>query len=354
MSILDMDVSPRRRAAYIRSRGFATIRKGYDQDQVRQFLEQVAGWFEDMETDLAESRAAAAAMEQANAAAASSASESVAGDEAGDPYAAMGAHVAEVVRHVEEHARSIREEAERDAQRTLEEARRESIGIRQRAEEDADRVRGEAAGALDTARVEAERTVAALSERRNALAAELHATRTRLMGIVSQLEEEQESPQEGEAAGTPGRSWTSAPAEDSSSFIPEDDPRRDQLPLDLPVFSPPPLPSPPSSAGTPNGVSPPEGTEVFEPPEIVDNGADDPPAHSVGGSDPVPEAVADQEQGPAESAEHIEPDEPFPQPDEPGASLWGRSGAGEPTPDMSLPDFPSIDIPMLEEEGPVD
>jgi hypothetical protein len=34
--------------------------------------------------------------------------------------------------------------------------------------------------------------------------------------------------------------------------------------------------------------------------------------------------------------------------------MWGPSEAGQPSPDMSLPDFPWIDIPGLEEEGPVE
>ena len=57
MSILDMDVTARRDPAYIRSREFARVRKGYDPDQVRDFLHQLAGWFDDLETDLASARA---------------------------------------------------------------------------------------------------------------------------------------------------------------------------------------------------------------------------------------------------------------------------------------------------------
>src|ERR671936_500190 len=101
MSILDMDVTAHRDPAYIRNREFARVRKGYDPDQVRDFLHELARWFDDLETDLA------------------------------------------------------------------------------------------------TARVEAERMVNGLMERRNALSAELHATKTRLMGIVTRLEEDPAAPEPG-------------------------------------------------------------------------------------------------------------------------------------------------------------
>ncbi|HXJ66791.1 MAG TPA: DivIVA domain-containing protein, partial [Actinomycetota bacterium] len=205
MSILDMDVTPRRHAGYIRTREFASIRKGYDPAQVRQFLDQVAGWFSEMEDDLANSRTAEVnARAQAEAAASGRAAlartpegEAVAG--ADDKYAALGARVAEVLRTAEEHAAQVREEAEASVHQMLEQARLESTSLRHRAQEeadairvsaqqqaettrqaaqdDADRVRDEAARALETARVEAERTVAGLTERRTVLTAELQATR---------------------------------------------------------------------------------------------------------------------------------------------------------------------------------
>jgi DivIVA domain-containing protein len=378
MSILDMDVTPRRHAGHIRSREFATIRKGYDQDQVRQFLDQVAGWFDDMETDLAEARAAAAAKQRAEASAPTAAPAGGIGPD--DPYAAMGARVADVLRHAEEHARTVREEAEQEAQRTLEEARRESISLRHRAQEDAeaarqsaqeqaeatrraaqeeaDLVRSEAAVALETARVEAERTVAGLSERRNVLAAELQATRSRLMGIVSQLEEEHEALPAEEESGGLGRSWADAPS--SPGSIASDDPRRDPLPPDLPAFAPPPLPSRPSTAGASNGMGDTSGhqdTEVFEPsesspPEIVAHGVEDPPKPMLEDT-AVPALAEPPEPDPAPALE-IEPDQRLPELDDAGLLMWGPSEAGQPSPDMSLPDFPWIDIPGLEEEGPVE
>jgi DivIVA domain-containing protein len=390
MSILDMDVPGGRRAGYIRSREFATIRKGYDQDQVRQFLEQVAGWFDDLETDVAEARAAAAAQERADAV---QVPPTPAETPAGDPYAAVGSHVAEVLRHAEEHAQNIRQEAEQEAQRTLDEARRESISVRARAQEaadeirqsaqqqadaarreaqeEADRVRGDAAGALETARVEAERSVAGLSERRNALTAELQATRTRLLSIVSQLEEDQGTLPEPDPAQTSIPSW----AEGLSPTIPVDDPRRDPIPPDLPAFSPPPLPERPSTesggadegSGQPEGTpghpegttGHPEGTEVFEPPEMSSESASDIVARLVEGiprfqDDPAlsPDAFTDLNEELSGTSLHIEPDEHFSSPGE--LPHWGRSDAGESSPDISLPDFPSIDIPMLDDEGRFD
>ncbi len=220
MSSLDMDVTARRDPAYIRSREFARVRKGYDPDQVRDFLHQVAGWFDDVETDLASARAEHRVRPPR------------AFDERppADPYSVLGERVAEVLRTAEQHAELVRTEAEEASQRLLEEARQESQRLRHRAQEEADRVREEAARALEAARVEAERMVAGLSERRNALAAELHATKARLMGIVTGLEEESDQPEV----------TTADPfASPVGAGLAADDPRRGPLPRDIPPFVPP-------------------------------------------------------------------------------------------------------------------
>jgi len=423
MSILDMDVTPRRHAGYIRTREFATIRKGYDPEQVRQFLDQVAGWFAELEDDVANARTAEVnARAQAEAAAAAPApavahtpdGTAVAG--ADDPYAALGARVAEVLRTAEEHAARIREEAEASVHQMLEQARLETTSLRQRAQEeadairvsaqqqaettrqtaqdDADRVRDEAARALESARVEAERTVAGLTERRTVLTAELHAARTRLLGIVSQLEEdvaeepsapaiasvppsasEDEAFESSESAeSTPvgglGRAWAPAGLGD----VPPDDPRRDPIPHDFPAFVPPqpprrqPLPS--ALAADPDFVIPPPpgDAEVFAtssadaPAEesegtAVETGPDasseaEPPAGSVESEAAVeePEAADLASVDEPEAADLASVDEPAaidPEPDDPNSmgAMWTPEEKEDQGPDLSLPDFPQIDIP---------
>src|SRR4051812_7813366 len=99
MSILDMDVTTPRGAGSVRTREFATVRKGYDPDQVRSYLDQLSAWIEDLQTDLAEARAEATMA--ARTARAEPAPAPAPPQE--DPYAALGSRVADVIRSAEEH-----------------------------------------------------------------------------------------------------------------------------------------------------------------------------------------------------------------------------------------------------------
>src|SRR4051812_33038176 len=234
MSILDMDVTTRRDAGSVRTREFATVRKGYDPDQVRAYLDQLSAWIEDLETDLAEARAQASMAARTFRQERETPAPAAPAAPQEDPYAALGSRLADVIRTAEEHAQRVRQEADASAERHVEEARQEALKMRRRAQEDsealrqaaedqaevtrrsaqeeADRARDEAANALEAARVEAERTVASLSERRNALAAELQSTRSRLLGIVTQLEEDQSEP-------APEIIWPAADAEAEAADV---------------------------------------------------------------------------------------------------------------------------------------
>jgi DivIVA domain-containing protein len=407
MPILDMDVTARRDPAYIRSREFARVRKGYDPDQVRDFLHQVAAWFDDVETDLASARAESLVRPPREF------------DErpAADPYSLLGERVAEVLRTAEQHAELVRTEAEEASQRMLDEARQESLRLRQRAQEEseavrqsaqeqaettrhtaqdeADRVREEAARALEEARVEAERMVAGLSERRNALAAELHATKARLMGIVTGLEEEPDQPEV--SAADPFASVVGA-------GLAADDPRRDPLPRDIPPFVPPTPPRvtlPGAGADAPGraGTSAPRDERKIEADNAVGESATTAsaeagtPAGEAGtapaGEDSTPSGTATvgEENLPTETIATAEPtrapegptegsDEPpaiaAPEADDSAASdeapgppnrppaegsswLWtpeeqAEEPGQESSLDLSFPDFDVLDIPSLEDE----
>src|SRR5262245_55643233 len=139
MSILDMDVTTRREAGSIRTRRFATVRKGYDPDQVHHYLEQVADWVDDLETDLATARAELRTMPVPRAVPEHMQPTVTSGQ--ADPFAALGTRVADLLRSAEDHARSIREEADASAERTLEEAREEALRVRRRAQEESEAVR---------------------------------------------------------------------------------------------------------------------------------------------------------------------------------------------------------------------
>src|SRR6266536_3891624 len=178
MSIF-MDVTGSWDADSIRTRDFATVRKGYDRDQVRAYLGQLSRWIEDLQDQLADARAAEAEL---GAPAAVEPGRDAGGSDA-DPYEALGSHVADLLRTTEDHAKRVREEADDTAEKILEEARQESDRVRRLAQEEsesvrntaeahaeatrlsaqekADRVREEAARALENARIEAESTIAA-------------------------------------------------------------------------------------------------------------------------------------------------------------------------------------------------
>ena len=419
MSILDLDVTARRDPGSIRGREFATVRKGYDPDQVRSFLDQVATWVDDLEIDLATTRAEARRLPAAPP-------PQAAPEPVVDPYAVLGARVAEVLRVAEEHAARITEEAEASIQRMLEEARDESQRMRTRAQEEADgvrqsaqeysdatrraaqeeadRVREDAADALESARVEAERTVAGLSERQSALAAELHATRSRLLGIVSQLEDESDE----EPIEIPEEPLRAHPVP-ITSFIPPDDPRRDPVPPEIPSFVPPPAPPRVSipqlevdgieqaevsaaaygtvadaldgaadgiasdaaadgSVGAADGIAadaPDGAADDGTPPEIaaatgIDDGTTpaeisaDEPSGIAGDSPEVATPAAAEETDPATAA-GADPGDAESVDETPAKQRsflqWTNEEAQDgPGFDLSLPDFPSIDIPTLEDE----
>lgn len=377
MSILDLDVTTRRDPASIRTREFATVRKGYDPDQVRSFLDQLATWLDDLETDLATARAEAHTrrFEQPPPKVSKV-------PEADDAFEAFGSRVADILRTAEDHAKRIREEAEASVEHMLDEARQESQRMRTRAQEEtdamrtsaleyaestrraaqeeADRVREDAATALENARVEAERTVAGLTERRSVLAAELHATRTRLMGIVTQLEEDADD-ESFEAPEDVLRSH----AIPATGYMPPDDPRRDSVtaddarreasPPELPAFVPPPAP--------PRASVPEASPDVIE--ELMQQGwiesaAEGEPPASAAAEEPV--SAAEMVAEPVSEEVEVDDDGDVPQADsmpdveeEPPARResflqWTNEEVDPPPIDMSLPDFPSIDIPTLDDD----
>src|SRR6266545_4729258 len=295
MSILDVDATERRDPAHVRTKEFAQVRRGYDPDQVRRYLRTVATWMDDLETDLAEARAAAGS---------GGAEQAEVRESREDLYAALGVRVAEVLRTAEGVAEQVTRETQETAQRLLDEARAEALSLRHRAQE-------EAAGALENARIEAERTITSLSERRTVLAAELHATKSRLMGIVTQLEEKAE--EESHVQSELRKAWT---PEAASGSVPPDDPRRDpQSAPDIPAFIPPPAPP----------------RAFREPPE--------PPA-----SEPVASEAAHSEPAQGEGREPRAASV-F----EDGRDLADLLGPG-PAADLSFPEFPSLELPTLEEE----
>jgi hypothetical protein len=209
-----------------------------------------------------------------------------------------------------------------------------------------------------------------------------------LLGIVSQLEEAQQEPSElaDEPAtfGPEDRFDTEAEPDPepfgtsprTSAGIPSDDPRRDPLLPEIPRFVPPDLPKfVPAPAGdeTIEAITPaefpvpapteaPADTSAAE--EVAqleaDSGLPRPSAAEIDGIDP-PESGSSEIQAAAtvEAPPEMEADlaEATPAIDEEAEESLDPSFLGWTTEeeggavDLSLPDFPTIDLPTLEDEG---
>jgi DivIVA domain-containing protein len=176
MSATNLDVPVLISAEQIRRREFVTIRRGYDPDQVRAYLVQLADQIELMRVLLrdaqAEAQAARRTTEQPRQ----------------DPYQQLGERVASVIREADHAAEAITGEAHRDAERVTREARADADRIRTDAQSKAEEARSRAETAVRTARQEADRTIAGLSTRRDALVDQIASMQERLIGVARDLE----------------------------------------------------------------------------------------------------------------------------------------------------------------------
>ncbi len=118
MSATNLDLPVLISAEQIRRREFVTIRRGYDPDQVRAYLEQLADQIELMRVLLrdaqAEAETAIRTISQPRQ----------------DPYEQLGERVASVIREADDIAETIRGEAHRDAEQVTREARADADRIR--------------------------------------------------------------------------------------------------------------------------------------------------------------------------------------------------------------------------------
>lgn len=177
MSATNLDLPVLISADQIRRREFVTIRRGYDPDQVRVYLEQLADQIELMRVLLRE------AQHEAESAIRTSAARTH-----DDPYDKLAQRVSGVIREADKAAETIRGEAATDADRLTREARAEADRIRTDAQARAEEARSLADQAVRTAREEADRTIAGLSTRRDALVDQLASMQERLIGVARDLE----------------------------------------------------------------------------------------------------------------------------------------------------------------------
>ena len=176
MSTTNLDLPVLISAEQIRRREFVTIRRGYDPDQVRGYLEQLADQIELMRVLLRDAQAEAQSALRTTA------------QPRRDPYQQLGERVASVIREADQVAETIKTEAHRDAELVTRDARAEADRVRTDAQAKAEDARSQAETALRVAREEADRTIAGLSTRRDALVDQLASMQERLIGVARDLE----------------------------------------------------------------------------------------------------------------------------------------------------------------------
>lgn len=177
----DIDLPFLPSAAQIRRREFASVRRGYDPDQVRDYLAQVAEQVEGLESQLREVRLHDGAIDGPS------------GSPPGpppsdDPYERLSKRLTTLLATADQEAEGILAEARADAVRMLNEARTEADRIRVDAQARAEEARQEGNELLEKARDEADRVLVGLSARREDLVQHLQDMQSRLLGVAKELE----------------------------------------------------------------------------------------------------------------------------------------------------------------------
>lgn len=174
MSTTGLDLPLLPNADQIRRRMFARVRRGFDPDQVREYLSLIADQVEHLEEQVREARLAseAAITRQSS-------------DR--DPAGEMAERIADILRTTERHSEDRRREAEEQARAILAEARAEADRVRLDAQTKAEKARQDGYEALALARAEADRAVGGLVSRREELSGEFEAIRQRILGIAGEL-----------------------------------------------------------------------------------------------------------------------------------------------------------------------
>ena len=193
MGTWESDLSSSASAGRILQPTFATVFRGYDPNQVLEYLTGVADHVEaleskvrQLESELREARRQGSAQQ-----------DKVNGGQ--DPYDTISARVADLVRMFDQDVERLRAEAEaeverllidarNEGERLLADARTEAERIRLDAQDKAAETRADAARTLRDARIETEQALSGLASRRDGLLHELRAMRDQMLDTAKDLE----------------------------------------------------------------------------------------------------------------------------------------------------------------------
>jgi DivIVA domain-containing protein len=190
-SDLDMPLLPS--AEQIRRREFATVRRGYDPQQVRAYLTSIANQVGTLERELSQLRlevgssAAARSEQMADAAVAEPVETNDVVSSAADPYDALSKRFATLIEMADQEADRILENARSESARTIDEARSEADRIRVDAQAHAEEARQEGTDLLERAKTESDRLLLGLAERRRGLVTQLEEMRGKLIEVAEDL-----------------------------------------------------------------------------------------------------------------------------------------------------------------------
>jgi DivIVA domain-containing protein len=183
----DMLLPPPPSAEQIRRREFATVRRGYDPEQVRTYLSSVADQIELLERELNQLRLEASSAAARGEQMTDPATAPPPAPPAEDPYEALSKRFAGLIETADQEAEKILENAKSEAKRALGEARSEADWIKVDAQSHAEEGRQEVSDLLQRATMEADRVLSTLADRRRSLATRLEEMRARLIAMAEDL-----------------------------------------------------------------------------------------------------------------------------------------------------------------------
>lgn len=185
-SDLDMPLLPS--AEQISRREFATVRRGYDPQQVRAYLTSIASQVGTLERELSQLR-----LEAGSAAARNEHGVEPVGTPehtappADDPYDALSKRFSTLIEMADQEAERILENARSEATRALDEATSEADRIRVDAQAHAEGARQEGTDLLERAKTESDRLLSGLADRRRSLVTHLEEMRGKLITVAEDL-----------------------------------------------------------------------------------------------------------------------------------------------------------------------
>jgi cell division initiation protein len=191
MTPSDLDLPLLPSAEQIKRREFATVRRGYDPDQVRDYLQQVAAQVETLEKGVRDARMDATHRATRTTGEIAPIAEPAAAPENPQPtddiYEAIAKRFAGVIAGADREATKVLDDAKREASRVLEQARAEADRIRVDAQARAEEARQKGSEALAKAKEEADRILGSLAERRESLVNQMHEMQSKLLSVAHGL-----------------------------------------------------------------------------------------------------------------------------------------------------------------------